>query len=216
MSIFSNRVCARRVTETGCSSCGELGIIEGTAVGVRGGWRRVESLNMFDHLAVLSGSHRQTAEIVNEQIWMDPFDCPVVARPLLVPLGALGNDSCFRLQQDMRVIFASKTLASVFEATHVSVRAGDLLGFRKIALEAIPPKEIRIFRIFFDNIDAIAVAGGIWLLCPQRHTTMNGLVDGIWDRCEIGGQSVRHLTADEATVFLAAPQAIGTGGPRHV
>lgn len=204
MSIFANKVCARRVTETGCSRCGELGIIQGTTVRVRGAWRMVESLDSSDCLAVFSGRHRQAAQLESEQIWLDPFDCPAVVRPLLVPQGALGNDCCFRLQQDMRVIFESKTLTNVFESAHVSIRAADLLGFQKIALEKTPPKDSRIFKIFFDGVDAIAVAGGVWLLCPQTHTTMNDLVDGNWDRCKIGRQSVRHLTADEAATFLAA------------
>jgi hypothetical protein len=215
MSIFPKRACARRLTETGCSRCGELGIIEGTAVSVRGGWRPIESLDASDHLRVFSGGHRQAAQIQCEEIWLDPFDCPAVVRPLLVPQGALGNDISLRLQQDMRVIFERETVEHVFETAHVSIRAGDLLGFRNIALEKVPPKKARIFRIFFDGVEAIEVAGGIWLLCSQTHETLNVLIDGTWDTCRIGGHPVRHLTADEAAVFLATQETPSNEALRH-
>lgn len=207
MSIFAKKVCARRVSETGCSRCGELGILEGTEVSVRGGWRRVETLDASDQLRVFSGGHRQATQILSEEIWLDPFDCPAVVRPLLVPKSVLGNDSTLRLQQDMRVIFESEMVEGTFEATHVSIRAGDLLGFRNIALERIPPQKARIFRILFDGVEAIEVARGVWLLCPQTHETLNVLIDGARDTCRIGGHPVRHLTADEAAVSLASQES---------
>lgn len=214
MSIFSKKVCARRLTETGCSRCGELGIIEGTAVSLRGGWRPVESLNVSDHLRVFSGGYRQIARLESEDIWLDPFDCPAVVRPLLVPQGALGNENSLRLQQDMRVIFPGKTVKGASETARVSLRAGDLLGFRNIALEKIPPKKVKIFRVFFDSVEAISVAGGIWLLCPQTHESLNVLVDGTWVAGRIGGYSVHHLNADQAGEFLAAQEAPSTEARR--
>lgn len=108
---------------------------------MREGWRPVESLDTLDDLRVFSGGHRRAAQIEREEIWLDPFDCPSVVRPLLVPQGALGNDMPLRLQQDMRVVFESVRADSVFGAAHVSLRAGELLGFRNIALEQIPPKK---------------------------------------------------------------------------
>ncbi len=208
MSIFSKKICARRLSETGCSRCGEIGVIEGTAVKTRDGWRSVDALDHSDRLHVFSGGYRRTAAIQSEEIWSDPFDCPAVVRPLFVPPGAIGNESALLLQQDIRVILEGETVGGAFEEAHVSIRAGDLLGFRDIALERTPPKKGRLFRIFFDDADAIEVNGGIWLLCPETHETLSSLIDGVHKFCKIGGRPVRHLTADEADVFLAVEEKI--------
>ncbi|MDZ4135332.1 MAG: Hint domain-containing protein [Paracoccaceae bacterium] len=215
MSIFAKHVCARKLSQTGCARCGELGILEGTTVRVREGWRRVDALNHSDRLRVFSGGHRQAAQIQSENIWLDPFDCPAVVRPLRVPQGAIGNGSSLLLQQDMRVIFGNEAVDGAFGGAHVSIRAGDLIGFRNIALERTPPKKTRLFRISFDGEEAIKVAGGIWLLCPQTHENLNHLIDGAWDACKIGRHPVRHLTADEADVFLALQEAADAKALAH-
>lgn len=185
-------------------------------VRVYGGWRPIGSLEMSDHVAVFSGGYRQPAQIKSEEIWLDPFDCPAVVRPLLVPQEAIGNDRCLRLQQDMRVVLDSGTRAGAFEAAHVSVRAADLCGFRNIALERTPPRKAMIHRVLFDGAEAIEVAGGTWLLCPPAHTPLNVLIDGSWGGEMIGARPVRHLTAGEAAVFLSAWDARGSEKTHHV
>lgn len=200
MSVFAKKACARRLSETGCSRCGALGIIDGTSVRLQDGWRPVGSLTSSDRFAIFSGGYGTSTRIESEAIWDDPFDCPSVVRPLVIPSGALGNDSPLRLQQDMRVILPGLARAG---GVHISIRAADLQGFRNITLEATPPQGARIYRISFLEDEGIEIAGGLWVLCPQPHIPLGMLIDRKkLDRGRIGARPLRHLTAQEVGVFL--------------
>lgn len=199
MSIFAKHVCARRLSDTGCSRCGALGVIDGTTVRLQDGWRPVGSLTSADRFAIFSGGYGTSTRIESEAIWDDPFDCPSAVRPLVIPPGALGNDGALWLQQDMRVILPGLTPEG---GTHVSIRAADLLGFRNIALEIDPPQGARIFRILFPQDEGIKIAGGLWVLCPQPHVPLSTLMEGRLDRGWIGGRPLHHLKPQEAADFM--------------
>ncbi|WP_129590300.1 Hint domain-containing protein [Roseovarius nitratireducens] len=203
---FSRHVCTRRLTETGCARCGAPGLIEGTALRVRGGWRRAEKIDRHDHLHVFPKGRMKPDELTRERIWLDPVDCPSVVRPLEVPPHTLGNREAFLLQQDMRVLMHDTELRQHLGTGHVTIRAGDLAGFRGIVL-ADPPRGAHLFRLVFRSEQFVLAAGGTWLLCPPLTQTASLLAGDDGLRSVIGGRMIRHLDAGEADAFLAAQES---------
>jgi hypothetical protein len=145
------------------------------------------------------------AGLSRERIWLDPFDCPMVVRPLAVPPQALGNRAAFLLQQDMRVLLHDPGLHPRLGTGHVTIRGGDLAGFRGIA-PADPPKKAALIRPAFASAQFVQAAGGAWVLClpdaplPGLTAQEEGLPP------VIGGRTIRHLDADEADAFLVAQE----------
>jgi len=202
---FSRHVCAHRLTETGCSRCGAAGLVDGTALRVRGGWRRIDRIESHDQLHVFPKGRMQPGELSRERIWLDPIDCPHVVRPLAVPPHALGNREGFLLQQEMRVLMHDPDLRPYLGTGYVTIRGGDLDGFRGIA-PTDPPKGARLVRPVFAAEEFVLVAGGAWILCPP-HTQTLGLATGDGGlRSVIGGRMIRHLDAGEADAFLTAQE----------
>lgn len=215
MPLFKKQVCAIRRSEAGCSMCSIRGIVEGTYVHVESGWQPVETLDHLDRWAVLSGGYRPATRLSSHEVWQDTRDCPSVARPLIVPQGALGNDEHLWMQQDTRVILQSAPFSDLVGTTHVSLRAGDLIGERGIELADTPPTRAFIYRVFFDEIDAVQIAGGLWQMCAPTCNNLNLFSMGDYDQCRIGRHVVRHLTRDEALMFLLAQDAAGTHDITH-
>lgn len=210
MPLFKKQACAIRRSEVGCSMCSIRGIVEGTSVHVESGWQPVDTLGLLDRWAVLSGGFIPATRLSVHEVWQDTRDCPSVARPLIVPQGALGNDEHLWMQQDTRVILESAPCTDLVGATHVSLRAGDLIGERGIELSDTPPTCSLIYRVFFEAIDAVQIAGGLWQMCAPTCNNMNLFTMGDYDQCRIGGHVVQHLTRDEALMFLLAQDAAVT------
>lgn len=201
---FSRHVCARKLSEIGCARCGAPGFVAGTKLRVRGGWRAVETLCAEDHLHLFPQGDAPAVALSQEAIWIDPFDCPAVVRPLQVPPGALGNDCAFLLQQDMRVLMHDPAARAAFGTAHVTVRGGDLIGFCGIA-PGTPPIRAALVGISFAAEQLVMVAGGTWVLCPPQTRALDALTGP--DAVSVfSGHKVRHLTAEEADVFLAAQE----------
>lgn len=137
MSLFNHHVCARRLSETGCARCGAQGLIEGNLLRITSGWRPIETLMPHDALCVFPSGTVRLDAIEAEDIWLDPVDCPDRVQPLGVPAGALGNTVFLLLQQDMRVLMHDPNLGAALGTADVTIRAGDLIGFRGIA--PVPP-----------------------------------------------------------------------------
>lgn len=207
MPFFPKKVCAIKQSETGCSMCSIRGIIEGTDVLVESGWHAVESLDGWDRWSVLSGGYRPAFRMSCHEIWQDTRNCPSVARPLIVPEGALGNDEPLWMQQDTRVVMESAPFEDLIGTSHVSLRAGDLIGVHGIELADTPPTRALIYRVFFDEIDAVQISGGLWQMCAPTCNNLNLLSEGDFDQCQIGPHVVRHLDSDEAVMFLTAHDA---------
>jgi len=203
---FSRHVCTRRLTETGCARCGASGLVEGTTLRVRGGWRRAEQIDRHDHLHVFPKGRMKPDELNRDRIWLDPVDCPSVVRPLEVPPHALGNREAFLLQQDMRVLMRDPELRQHLGTGHVTIRAGDLAGFRGIALTD-PPRGAHLFRPVFRSEQFVLAAGRAWLLCPPPTQTASLLTGDDGLQSVIGGRMIRHLDAEEADAFLAAQES---------
>jgi len=165
-------------------------------------WRAVEELNPNDTVSGTSGARLRPESLHSETIWQEPFNCPNAARPLLVPVGALGNTEPFLLQQEMRVLLSDRDAKEAFGTAHVTVHAGDLIGFRGISV-AQPPKMARLFRITTRHPDFILIAGGAQVLCQPRFQELLSAEVISADKLQrIGSRYVRHLTHEEADTFL--------------
>jgi len=202
LSLFNHHVCARSLSETGCAHCGAQGLIEGSLLRSASGWRPVEALMPHETLCVFPGGTVRLDGIEAEDIWRDPVDCPDRVRPLGVPVGALGNTDFLLLQQDMRVLFHDPDLDAALGTADVTIRAGDLIGFRGICPLA-PPRRARLFRIALASEALLLVGGGVWLLYTPPICSLSRLAEGDGATSIIGGRSIRHLTAEKADVVLA-------------
>ncbi|RXV63818.1 hypothetical protein C6W92_09095 [Roseovarius sp. A46] len=210
---FSRHVCTRRLTETGCAHCGASGLVEGTALRVRGGWRKAEQIDRHDHLHIFPKGRKQPEEVTRENIWLDPVDCPAVVHPLAVPPHALGNREAFLLQQDMRVLMHDPGLRPHLGTGHVTIRGGDLIGFRGIT-PADPPKGAGLIRPIFAAEEYVLVAGGAWIQCPPSIRVLDPAAEDDGLRSVIGGRMIRHLDTEEADAFLAAQESRDHEAPR--
>lgn len=202
MSLLGHHVCARMLSETGCARCGAQGLIEGSLLRSTSGWRAVEALTRHETLCAFPHGTVRLERIRTEEIWFDPVDCPHGVRPLGVPVGALGNTDFLLLQQDMRVLFRDPDLDPALGTADVTIRAGDLIGFRGIAPVA-PPRKARLFRLDLASEELIAAGGGAWLLCTPEICPMDRLAEGDGAISVIGGRRIRHLSAEEADIILA-------------
>jgi hypothetical protein len=119
----------------------------------------------------------------------------------------LGNDEHAWVQQESRLVFESAPFTDLVDATHVSVKAGDLVGIRGIEIADEPPSAVRVYQVFFDDAEAVQIAGGLWQLCTVPCNSMDFLSDDSWDVSRIGRNTVRHLTSDEAVMFFGALDA---------
>lgn len=204
MFFSRNRACEIRRSETGCSQCGLPGIIEGTTVRTASGWRPIETIDISDQWSVLSGDPRPSLRFSRHDIWHNTVSCPTSVRPLLVPEGALGNDESVLVQQDSRLVFESSPFTDLVDASHVSIKAGDLIGIHGIEITDTPPSAVRVFQPQFEASDAIQIAGGLWQLCEAPCAGLDIIADDAWEVSRIGRNTVRHLTTDEAVMFFGA------------
>lgn len=207
MFFFPKRTCEVRKSSVGCTQCSVPGIIEGTAVRAASGWRSIEKFESTDQWEVLSGGHRRASNLGSRIVWRDTVSCPANVRPLIVPEGALGNDEHVWVQQETRLVFDSAPFTDLVDATHVSIKAADLVGIRGIEIADEPPTAVRVYQVIFDDAEAVQIAGGLWQLCAAPCNSMDLLSDDSWDLSRIGRNTVRHLTADEAVMFFGALDA---------
>lgn len=184
--------------------------MEGTSIRLENGWRQVETLSGEDRVRVGPASGLKPSSVLQKEIWLDPFDCPAVVRPLLVPRGALGNDVDFLVQQDMRVVMQDDAALDIFGTSVVSARAADLEAFRGIRL-ANPPKRARLTTIAFESEQMVEVAGGASVICPPLTHDIGTMIRRDTSVSLIGGQKVRHLTSAEADAFLAVLESEDEG-----
>ena len=199
------------LSDIGCSFCGGIGFVEGTPIRLASGSRVVETLSREDRIQVSPTAAMNPSAVQQREIWLDPFDCPAVVRPLLVPPGALGNQTEFLLQQDMRVIMHDSDLVDAIGTGFVSVRAADLEAFRKIRL-ADPPKRARLITVAFEAEQMVEVAGGAWVICPPLTRDIGAMIRNDTSVSVIDGQKVCHLTSSGSDAFLAMQEALPNAG----
>lgn len=105
------------------------GLLAGTRIATTLGWRPVDCIAVGD--TVLTFDHGvQTVVAVTRAVMPDQL--PAFARPILVPVGALGNETRLILLPDQSVMVESDAAEALFGDPFAILKARDLVGLRGI------------------------------------------------------------------------------------
>ena len=200
--MFQGKVsqCKDMLGPAGCSRCTELGLLQGTPVRTRLGYRPIESLTFQDELAVFPHGFRRLSSIRQHMAFRDPVSCPTCTLPVLVPAGALGIHGALILQHDMRVLVTDPDLRGVLGTGHVTIRACDLVGFRGIAFAQ--PQPMCLIVLAFETEEIITIDDGFRVVVPPE--TLAIAPD---PAASFGGTRVYPLSAHQAEDYLAGLDA---------
>ncbi|WP_372615395.1 Hint domain-containing protein [Aquicoccus sp.] len=202
MSLMKRRVCAYRHLDAGCSRCGGSGLVEGAHLATQDGQWPLGALEEGARLPVFPGGERLLTAIGHERIWLDPVDCPSVVKPIAVPEGALGNAHAVLLQADTRILFHDEAMIEPLGVAWLTLRAGDMEGFRGIG-QVEPPRQARLYRLQFEDAEFVTVEDAFQVLVVPVFITMDKAVGRSGLRRWFGSQEVVHLDQEQADAYLA-------------
>ena len=196
--MFHSKVpqCSRMMSATGCGRCTELGLLEGTLVRTRLGYRPIETLTMQDELAVFPHSFKRLDSMRHHLAYVESAACPHTALPVLIPAGALGIHGELVLQHDMRVLLTDPDLRPILGTSNITIRAADLVGFRGISL--IRPQTMRLVVLAFESEEVITIDDAFRVVVPPEKTRIGQKPGTGW-----GGVAVYPLNANQAEDYLA-------------
>lgn len=218
MSLMKRRVCAYRHLDAGCSRCGGSGLVEGTHLTTHDGPWPLGALEQGARLPVFPGGERVLEAIAHERIWLDPIDCPSVVKPIEVPEGALGNARAVLLQADTRILFHDEAMIETLGNAWLTLRAGDLEGFRGIG-QVEPPRQARLYRLQFEDVEFVTIEDAFQVLVVPSFITLDKAVGWSGLRRWFGSQEVAHLGPEQADAYLAVLEndlgGVGAAWPRE-
>ena len=168
------------------------GLIAGTLVASELGWRPVEALAVGDRVATFDNGLQTIVDVRRTQIRVDAL--PGDQRPVVVPVGALGNKRMTQLMPEQGVVVESDAAQDAFGDPFALVEASVLDGFRNIR-RAHHVDELQIVTIFFANSEVIYVDGGLLAHCPTAYLAMS-------DMGEVCAQSYDVLDPTEANFLI--------------
>ena len=110
-----------------------VGLFDGTMIGCPNRWAPVESLRVGDEVLTANGGPQRIAAIDNGTLKVSAAKAVAGQWPLMIPEGAIFNDSAMLVAPDTRLVLESEIASEMFGHACVSVAAKSLIGFRGIA-----------------------------------------------------------------------------------
>ncbi len=163
------------------------GILAGSLVETRAGWRPVETLSQGDEVSTYDGGFRAVRQIARRRARLAS-----VTEVVHVPGGALGNCCGLKLMPGQHVFVASSVVEQVLDCAGVLVRADALVGHRGTSRRpCVKPDEA--FELRFATDEIVYVNSGMLIHCAA--TASHGLVPG--------GDYFRSLEGARARAMLA-------------
>lgn len=153
----------------GATITGIAGLLDGTRIATRLGWRPVEALSLGDEVLTFDHGMQRITDIQSELY--DSGTRPG-QRPVRIPEGALGNRRDLWLMPDQGMLVECDAVQDPLGDPFIVVPAQALEGFRDIALT---PTEstFEATILTFAQDEAIYVEGGMLAFCPHPRALLD-------------------------------------------
>jgi hypothetical protein len=138
------------------------GLVSGTRVATRQGWRPVESITEGDEVLTFDDGLQRVTRVRHIHLTR----CLRKNLPLCVPANALGNRTTLWLMPDQPVVIESNAAETLVGDAFAAIPAAALNGLLGIE-RAIPPGEIVVVTLYFDDEQMIFTNAGVMLHCPS-------------------------------------------------
>ena len=142
-----------------------LGLIAGTRVATAIGWRPVEAVTPGDKVLTFDAG-LQTVTRVERSSLSGGGRCPEHLWPMVVPAGALGNQSEMQLLPEQPVMLESDTAEELLGDPFTLMPAAALEGFRGI-YRSRPVGEVEVISICFEHDQVVFANIGALFFCPK-------------------------------------------------
>lgn len=145
------------------------GLVHGTKVSTRGGWKPVEQLQAGDLIRTLDSGFKAVSRIATDTIAVEPGETKAENMPVRVPAHAAFNVRPVWLMPEQGVALDNTKLAQDPIKLPVSlpvVSARLLCGAFRI-ISDVPASCFNISTLFFDQDEVIYIEGGFRAFCPS-------------------------------------------------
>jgi len=156
------------------------GIVAQTLVASELGWVRADRLQVGDRVMTFDNGLQPLRGVRHSTLWTAESCAPSAVWPLLVPMGALGNQQDLLLMPEQAVLLESDAADEMFGDPFTLVVAGALAGWRGIT--RVPPaREVRVVQLDFATEEIIYAQGTTLIHCPggaaQVVPTAEAMID---------------------------------------
>lgn len=137
------------------------GLVAGTHIATRMGWRPVEAIATGDEVLTFDHGLQTVIEVRREAVWPDPTACPQHLWPLRVPAKALGNRNEAYLLPEQQVLLETDAAEDYLGHPFAMLPAAALEGFRGITRQNpsdmidVVTVQFRRDEVVFANIGAL-------------------------------------------------------------
>ncbi|MEM8979102.1 MAG: Hint domain-containing protein [Pseudomonadota bacterium] len=150
------------------------GIVAGTKVASNLGWRSVECIEPGDKVLTYDHGLQVVTGVTRSFLWIGEKDCPESAWPLLVPEGALGNQSDLWIVPEQHVLIESEIAERVYGDPFVVIPALSLEGHKGIT-RSCPKQVIEVLQLEFDRDEVVFANMGALFFCPKQQSATERL-----------------------------------------
>ncbi len=151
------------LTSAADGACVETsGLVSGTRVATRQGWRAVEAISEGDEVLTFDDGLQRVTRIRRTRLTR----CLRKHLPLCVPVNALGNRTALWLLPDQAVVIESDAAEALVGDAFAAIPASTLEGLLGIE-RVIPNGEIVIVTLYFDDEQMVFTNAGVLLHCPS-------------------------------------------------
>ncbi len=170
------------------------GLVHGTKVATKGGWKLVEDLRAGDLVRTLDNGFRPVSRVATDCITVPPGETNAENMPIRVPAQAAYNGRPVWLMPEQGVALDNTKLGHDPIALPVNlpiVSARLLTGIFRITSD-VPASYFDISTLFFDQDEVIYVEGGFRAFCPA----------GRFGSGSLSGEAAYEVVVGEAAADL--------------
>ncbi len=177
------------------------GLIAGTRVATRQGWRPVEAVAEGDEVLTFDDGLQRVSRITRTRMTR----CLRKHLPLCVPVNALGNRTELWLMPDQAVVIENNAAETLVGDAFAAIPASALEGLLGIE-RAIPAGEIEIITLYFEDEQMVFTNSGAMLHCPAMSDLVVDLFRAVERRSynRVPAPVAAHIAAAVATEYAAA------------
>ncbi|MEL7211597.1 MAG: Hint domain-containing protein [Pseudomonadota bacterium] len=154
------------------------GLVAGTRVATRMGWRPVEAIAAGDEVLTFDHGLQTVIETRREVVWNANTSCPEHLWPLHVPAGALGNLQETHLLPEQHVLVESDAAEDYLGDPFAMLPAEALVGFRGITRQ-MPTDLIEVVILHFRRDEVVFANIGALFYQPKSTCLVGDLADTV-------------------------------------
>ena len=157
---------------------GASGLVSGTRVATRMGWRPVEAIAVGDEVLPFDHGLQTVIEVRRDVVWNAASTCPEHLWPLRVPAGALGNLQETYLLPEQHVLVESDAAEDYLGDPFAMLPAEALIGFRGITRQ-MPTQMIEVVTLHFRRDEVVFANIGALFYQPKSTCLVGDLADTV-------------------------------------